>query len=84
MEIIVTYQKNNGDILLRPRKTIYDLQIGETTSMGWKVLDIHYLYNGNYYHYADWCRVRRQDKVPMRKKVALSLARRLNKLAREI
>lgn len=84
MDVMITYQKNNGEILLRPRKSAYDLKIGETTSMGWKVLDIHYLYNGNYYHYMDWCRARRQDKLPIKKRIALLLARRLNKIAREI
>lgn len=82
MDYMITYQKGNGEILLRPRKTIYDLTIGKETSMGWKVLDIHYLYNGNYYHYLDWCRARRKDKKPLLKRLALQLSRKLNKLAR--
>lgn len=82
MDYIITYKKTNGEILMRPRKSLLDLEVGETTSMGWKVLDIHYRYNGNYYHYADWCKLRRQDKLPLKKKLALSLARRLNKMAR--
>ena len=82
MDFIITYRKNNGDIILRPRKTVYDLTIGETTGMGWKVMDIHYRYNGNYYHYSDWCRIRRQDRLPLRKRVALKLSRQLRKMAR--
>lgn len=82
MNHIITYKKSNGDIIYRGRQSLPEAQIGEETSMGWKVMDIHYEYDGNYYHYCDWCRVRRNDKMSLKKKVALSLARKLNKMAR--
>ena len=83
MEFMITYQKNNGDILLRPRKTLLGLRVGDTTGMGWKVLNIHYLYEGNYYTYLDYCRMVRhhQLKKKRKKKVLKYLIRQLNKLA---
>lgn len=82
MNHIVIYQKNNGKILLRPRKCIYGLQIGDGTAMGWKVLNILYEYEGNYYTYMDWCRVRRgkQLKTKEKKKVLKFVIRQLNRM----
>ena len=57
MNCFITYQKNNGDIILRPRISDGGLKIGQETSMGWKVLNIHYEYNGNYYTYSDYMRI---------------------------
>ena len=46
---VITFQKNNGDIIMRPRMSTYGLNIGDETSMGWKVLDIHYQFSdGNF------------------------------------
>ena len=45
----ITYQKRDGSIIQKYRKTLPPYKVGETTSMGWKVLDIKYEYNGNYY-----------------------------------
>lgn len=47
--IQVTYQKRNGCIMQKIRNTMLPYKIGETTSMGWKVLNIEYEYKGNYY-----------------------------------
>ena len=53
----IIYQKGNGDIIERERNTLPLQTIGETTSMGWKIIDI---FNGfqnkwyssdNYYEY---------------------------------
>ena len=52
--IKITYQKKNGELIERKRQTINTCKIGETTSMGWKVLDIQYLYNGKYYHSGEY------------------------------
>lgn len=52
--ILVTYQKRNGEILQRKRKTYTSDVIGDTTSMGWKVLDIKYSYNGKYYSLSEY------------------------------
>lgn len=48
----ITYQKNDGCIIQRIRKTMIPYNIGDTTSMGWKVLNIEYEYNNKFYsHY---------------------------------
>lgn len=70
MGCIITYQKENGDILLRHRTSQYDLYIGKETSMGWKVLDIHYEYNGNYYHESDYHNEIRKHRLSAKQKVA--------------
>ena len=83
MEYIVTYQKGNGDVFLRPRTCLFNLKVGDETPMGWKVLNILYEYEGNYYTYIDWCRVRKGKEIKHRKKKKLIkyLIRQLNKLA---
>lgn len=45
----ITYQKDNGCIFQRYRSTTLPYKIGETTSMGWKVLNIEYEYKNKYY-----------------------------------
>lgn len=45
----ITYQKRDGSIMLKSRNTMLPYKIGETTSMGWKVLNIEYEYKGKYY-----------------------------------
>ena len=45
----ITYQKKDGSILQRYRKTTPSYKIGETTSMGWKLLNIEYKYKDQYY-----------------------------------
>lgn len=83
MGYMITYQKANGDILLRPRKAIYNMKIGDTTSMGWKVLNIHYLYEGNYYTYLDYCKAVRGQLIRKKKrdkKILKYIIRQLNKL----
>ena len=54
MKHIITYQKSNGDMIYRERMSLPETKIGEITSMGWKVIDIHYEYDGNYLHYNDF------------------------------
>lgn len=58
MQYLVYYQKANGDIIERKRKTIPDYNVGQTTSMGWIVKDIKYvgdkkIYNSYYELYAN-------------------------------
>lgn len=50
----ITYQKRDGSIFQRIRKTMIPYQIGDTTSMGWKVLNIEYRYKNNYYSYYEY------------------------------
>lgn len=83
MDFMITYQKRNGDILLRPRKSLYNLRVGDTTGMGWTVLNIHYLYEGNYYTYIDYCRIIRNQQLKKKKKHKLIkyMIRQLQKFA---
>lgn len=50
----VTYQKRDGSIMQKLRNTTPPYEVGETTSMGWKVLNIEYEYRGKYYDYYDY------------------------------
>lgn len=45
----ITYQKRDGSIIQKFRKTMLPYQIGDETGMGWKVLNIEYEYNNKYY-----------------------------------
>ena len=47
--IQITYQKSNGCIIHRKRNTMLPYKIGDTTSMGWKVLNIECEYKNQYY-----------------------------------
>ena len=78
MGCIITYQKENGEILIRPRNSKYDLYIGKETSMGWKVLDIHYEYNGNYYHESDYYREINKCKKSTKQRFADYIVRKVN------
>lgn len=81
MDCMITYQKPNGEIIFRPRKSVYDRKVGDTTSMGWKVIDIHYRYNGNYYTYLDFMKLIRR-KESLKKRCLRKLAQKINKLAK--
>jgi len=82
-DYIVTYQKRNGEIFLRKRKNVCDLQIGITTSMGWKVLDIHEEYEGNYLHREDIKRFIRKKKYKpsIKKQIIRYIVKKLNRYA---
>lgn len=75
----IIYQKRNGEIIERIRQTYCPYRVGETTSMGWKVIDILYPYKDNYYHFkeydrlidADWKKAKRKYKFKQDFKIAL-------------
>ena len=68
---IITFKKSNGDIIVRPRLSCHDLNIGDETSMGWTVLDIHYQFNdGNYYHEEDYLRKLRESRETIKQRIA--------------
>ena len=50
----VTYQKNDGCIIQKFRKTLPPYKIGDTTSMGWKLLNVEYEYKDKYYSAHDY------------------------------
>ena len=82
-DCVITYEQSNGNIIMRPRFGRNNLNIGDTTSLGWKVLDIHYQYiDGNYYHEEDIRRLYRKNeekKEPIKKRIACYLIKKLNK-----
>ena len=46
---MVIYKKYDGTLLYRANKNYPHYKKGDTTSMGWKVVDIQRLYNGKAY-----------------------------------
>lgn len=46
---MVIYQQRNGNLLYRACKTSPKYEVGQQTSMGWKVVDIKRLHNGKCY-----------------------------------
>lgn len=84
MSCIITYQKSNGEIFIRPyNHSAFSLgkRVGDESSMGWKILDIHYKYNDNYYCYDDFMRLFHQEiKEKQNKKLIKYLIKKLNKL----
>lgn len=81
-DCVITFQKNNGDIIMRPRFGTYGLNIGDETSMGWKVLDIHYqFYDGNYYHKEDYERMLKEYR-PKKESIKARLAHQMMTTAR--
>ena len=64
----VTYQKQDGCIMQKLRKTMLPYKVGETTSMGWKVLDIEYKYTDKYYSEYRYNMLIHKDKQNLIKK----------------
>lgn len=64
----VTYQKSNGCVIQRIRNTMLPYKIGDTTSMGWKVLNIEYKYNNKYYSIHKYNTMIQKDKQNLMKK----------------
>ena len=81
MNYMITYKKINGDIFIRNRKTLYNMHVGDKTSMGWEIINIHYLYEGNYYTYDDYRRIVRHKQMKKKKKhlILKYLIRQLSK-----
>ena len=50
----VFYQRQNGEIIERIRNTLPHYKLGEITSMGWIIVDIHYLLNNKYYPFREY------------------------------
>ena len=50
----IIYKKENGEVIERVRNTLPLQAIGETTSMGWLVLDILYSYRDGYYNASEY------------------------------
>ena len=80
--VMVTYIKSNGRLFTRIVKSAYGLRVGDTTSMGWQVVSIHYKYEGNYYTYPDYCKMIRGKQIKKKEhKLFRYLIRQLQKIA---
>jgi len=82
---MIIYQKHNGNMIYRFNKRIPHYKKGDTTSMGWKVIDIQRLYKGKvisntrYYNISDFkYQIRRfydlLDKIDIYKLILLIMA----------
>lgn len=85
MNCIITYQKPNGEIFIRPyNHSAFSTfkKIGEETNMGWKIIDIHYRHKDNYYCYDDYVRIfEKEIKEKHNKKLIKYMIRKLSKYA---
>lgn len=80
--VMITYLKSNGKLLTRIVKSTYNLRVGDMTPMGWKVISIHYNYDGNYYTYPDYCRIIKGKQLKKKEhKVVRYLIKQLQKIA---
>ena len=48
---LIIYKKYNGDLIYRYNKIKPNYKKGDTTSMGWKVVDIQYMHKGKIMNY---------------------------------
>lgn len=61
MKYLVLYERTNGDMLYRYRKSLPEYEVGSYTSMGWKLVDIKVLDKGkclSQYNYSTLARDR--------------------------
>lgn len=73
----ITYQKQDGCIFQRQRNTTLPYRIGETTSMGWKVLSIEYKFKDKYYPENKYnMLIQKEKKSSVKKKQTIELFRR--------
>ena len=64
----ITYQKKDGSIIKRLRSTMIPYKIGDMTSMGWKVLDIEYEYQGKFYSEYEYNKIMHKRRIEAIKK----------------
>ncbi|MBR0351329.1 MAG: hypothetical protein IJI98_11040 [Methanosphaera sp.] len=58
----ITYQKRDGSIMQKYRNTMLPYDIGDTTSMGWKVLNIEYEYKDKWYSKEEYDKLIQKNK----------------------
>ena len=68
MDCIIIYQKEDGTKFIRAYKYDYGRKIGDETAMGWKVLNVVYEYEGNYYQHNKYIRIIRENVEKKRNK----------------
>ncbi len=94
MHCIIIYQKSNGIIFVRTYNYDQGRKIGDETSMGWKVLNVLYECDGNYYQYHKYIRIIRERiekksnkgaiKRAIKKQVCKSLSSKLREIERHM
>ena len=84
MGCIITYQKSNGEIFIRPYdRSAFSIgkRVGDESSMGWKILDIHYKYKDNYYCFNDFMKIfEKEVKEKHNRKIIKFMIKKLNKM----
>ena len=76
----ITYQKSDGTIFKRQNKSEWVHDIGESTSMGWKVLEIEYEYNNKFYPKAEYEAImHRKRRAYYKKKQAIEYGKKWGK-----
>ena len=75
--IQVTYQKRNGSLIQRIRNTMVPYKIGETTSMGWKVINIEFKYDDRFYSETEYHRLiqKRKSRYNRKQKIKKTIIR---------
>lgn len=81
MHCIIIYQKSNGIIFVRIYNHDRGRKIGDETSMGWKVLNVLYECDGNYYQYHKYIRIIRErlDKQLNKKTIRKAIKKHVYK-----
>lgn len=63
----ITYQKRNGELVIKEGILCSSYKIGETNGFGWKVVDMKYYYKGKYYSSYEYDEIRmknnRKEKI---------------------
>ena len=78
----VIYKKENGDVIERVRNTLPLQAVGETTSMGWLVVDILYSYKDGYYNASEYhSLMSKQRKINHFQRDAILFAKRYKDIA---
>ena len=79
-DCIVSYRQSNGNIIVKPRFGMSNVTIGDTTSMGWTILDVHYKgSDGNYYREDAYRKLRSKEKETLKQKIARYIIKKANK-----
>ena len=61
MHCIIIYQKDDGTKFIRAYNYDYGRKIGDKTAMGWKILNVLYEHEGNYYQNNKYMRIVRKN-----------------------
>lgn len=89
MQCIIIYQKSDGTIFVRTYKYDQGRKVGDETSMGWKVLNVLYECDGNYYQHNEYLSIKmrkarkRNNKKIIRKAIKKAIYKALSEKLNE-